>query len=200
MQENTIIKQTESNTFAAKTNLPETSNWLTTPWQLELDYAMVKGFKFIIAADGSNFRIISKARVQRVDCPVEMLDSKTQIDKVETILDKLDLAHEFIKFREKNKDNPEIIIEKFFDSVNLPEDLRNDFMVAALLKQVHDLDIVSGKITIEDLYRQYEVNEEVVDTPKKVLMEKSGSHINISIIRKRYNALQANILKGGHDA
>lgn len=157
MQENTIIKQTESNTFAAKTNLPETSNWLTTPWQLELDYAMAKGFKFIIAADGSNFRIISKVRVQRVDCPVEMLDSKTQIDKVETILDKLDLAHEFIKFREKNKDISEIIIEKFFDSVNLPEDLRNDFMVAALLKQVHDLDIVSGKITLEDLYGQYEV-------------------------------------------
>jgi len=84
-------------------------------------------------------------------------NSKIKQDKAEIIMDNLSYAEQFIDFRESDKMTDETTMDDFLDHAEVPEDLRSDFMVAAMLKQVQDLDIESGKLKIEESYRRDEV-------------------------------------------
>jgi len=78
---------------------------------------------------------------------------KIQEDNAAIIMDNQSYAEVFIQFRESDQMTDETTMEDFLDHANVPLEFRSDFMVAAMLKQVQDLDIASGVLKIEDSYR-----------------------------------------------
>lgn len=84
---------------------------------------------------------------------------KTQAANAEIISDNLGFAEQFIEFRNSDKMTDETTMDDFLDHAEVPEDLRSDFMVAAMLKQVQDIDIENGDLKIEDSYRSAEASK-----------------------------------------
>lgn len=79
----------------------------------------------------------------------------------------LSFAEQFIEYRDSGKVTDDTTMDEFLDAIKVPEDLRSDFMVAAMFKQVQDIDISNGNLEIKDSYRASEIQSEIPVIPQE---------------------------------